>query len=98
MEAFLQGPREKFTLTGFASIKEARKGASALTGGYSYYRSCGSDREGVKEPTHSFTAQACGAGRNARVEISKTRVWWDQMVRGKAAYGKELEAVQALLR
>ena len=39
-----------------------------------------------------------GSGRNAFVNISKTRAWFDSQAAGKEVYRKELQAVMLLRR
>jgi hypothetical protein len=95
VQEFLRGPAAQFTLRGFLSIAQARFSANALLGitGRVYYSAC------TSPTTYSVNAAAGGSGRNAYVNITKTRVWYDSKVVGpKAAYRRELKEVLTLKR
>lgn len=89
----MRGPDTSFTLRGFSGIAEARKTADLLMGRRSY------GYEARASPTtYSLTASAAGTGRNACVNISKTRAWFDSQAAGKEVYRKELQAAMLLRR
>ncbi|WIA41435.1 hypothetical protein OEZ86_005015 [Tetradesmus obliquus] len=101
VQAFLQGPKHSYTLSGsFSGIDQARKAAGRLvqTSIYSYgsHRCYGQTR--WCSSNHSATVEAHGTGRNAHVAILKTDEWHKALLKTKQGHAQELQAVKLLLR
>ncbi|WIA21142.1 hypothetical protein OEZ85_005453 [Tetradesmus obliquus] len=101
VQAFLQGPKQSFTISGgFSGIDQAHKAAGRLVQPSSY--SYGSHR--CYRPTrwcssnHSATVEARGTGKNAHVAIVKTVEWHKALLEAKKGHTQELQAVKQLLR
>lgn len=110
VEDFLRGPQATHTLSGFKSIKEARRAAEAVLPpparpayGYGPYGHSHSFNNFIaptsnSSDTFSFTVVAAGTGQKAHVVISKTRDWHNAQERVREGYAQELKAVRALQR
>ncbi|EGZ28035.1 hypothetical protein PHYSODRAFT_401044, partial [Phytophthora sojae] len=78
VEQFLRGEQSSFTVRGFGGIVAARKFVSDNTPPYEL------------NPTASYTMSARGSGRNASVEIIKTRKYFDSLRRKIDSMNNEL--------
>jgi hypothetical protein len=83
VQAFLRGPEERATFTGFAGLPAARRWAD--------------DRFGYRSQ-HAAKACADGRGAQAFVQITKTRAAFEQQTKRHVEDVAELARVRAMLR